>query len=132
MVVQINPEEIDNLEEARAIIRTLLNVLKEVMSEREAARAERQELKDEVNRLKGEQGKPDIKPSKQSAAKDHSSEPERRQPKVWKKGKKRDKIVIHKEQKLAVDKSELPSDAEFKGYVEVVVQDIIVEPKIRR
>lgn len=125
---QINPDTIDNLEEARAIIRVLQNMVEELKHANQTVRKEIQDLKDEVNRLKGEQGKPDIKPSKKEVEKNHSSEPERREPKAWKKGKKRAKIIIHQEKKLVVDKSDLPADAEFKGYAEVVVQDIIVTP----
>lgn len=128
MKEQINPETIESLPEAKATIRILLNMVEELLSTTQELREEVQELKDEVNRLKGEQGKPDIKPSKKALAPPHSSEAERRKPKAWKKGKKRAKIVVHREEKLSVDKNELPADAEFKGYAEVVVQDIIVKP----
>ena len=36
------------------------------------------------------------------------------------------RIRIDREEKLEVDKSVLPPDAEFKGYEEVVVQDLEV------
>lgn len=128
MLEQINPDTIENLAEARAAIRLLLNTVEEVLRANQALRDEIQELKDEVNRLKGEQGKPQIKPSKQQEAKDHSSEKERKVVKERRKGRKRDKVKIHQKRELKVDKSSLPRDAEFKGYEEVVVQDIIVTP----
>lgn len=128
MLEQINPEQIDNLEDAQTIIGSLLNMLETALSENRVLKKEFQEMKDELNRLKGEQGKPNIKASKKAAAKDHSSEKERRQPKKRQKAKKRAKIVIHEERKLIVDKSELPPDATYKGCVEVVVQDIEIKP----
>lgn len=128
MKEQINPDTIDSLPEAQATIRILLNMVEDLLHTTQELREEVQDLKDEVNRLKGEQGKPDIKPSKKAVDKNHSSEPERRNPQTWKKGSKRTKLVVHQEKKLLVDKSELPADAKFKGYAEVIVQDIIVAP----
>lgn len=129
MQEQINPDTIDNLEEARTVIRVCQNIIEELQHLAQELRADVQDLKDEVNRLQGEQGKPKIKPSKKADDKNHSSESERRKPKAWKKGKKRAKIIIHEEKHLSVDQSDLPADAEFKGYAEVVVQDIVVAPK---
>jgi hypothetical protein len=128
MKEQINPDTIESLAEAKAAIRALLNMVEELLHANQALRSEVQELKDEVNRLKGEQGKPEIKASKKAVDKKHSSEPERRESKAWKKAEKRPKIIVHQEKKVLMDKSELPADAEFKGYAEVVVQDIIVTP----
>ena len=50
-------------ERARALIQRLLNLLEEVMADLRAAQAENQRLRDEINRLKGEQGVPTIKPN---------------------------------------------------------------------
>ncbi len=128
---QVNPETIKDLASARLTIQMLLNLVEEVSSANEALRQEVQALRDEVNRAQrapeGEQGKPNIKPSAK-AEPAHSSEKERRVPKAWQKGEKRAKLVIHREEKLRVDKSQLPADAEFKGYEEVVVQDIRITP----
>ena len=121
MLSGFNPETIQDLEGARHAIAALLNLVETLKQENQELRAEVQRLRDEINRLKGEQGKPEIKADK---PKDHSSEKERRKPKGWHKGNKIDRIVIHREQKLFVDKSELPEDAQFKGYEETVVQDI--------
>ena len=113
-------------ERARALIVRLLNLLESVSSDLRSAQEEIQRLRDEVNRLKGEQGKPSIKPNAPPAAPDHSSERERRRPIERGKRSKRDRITIDREQTLHVDPSTLPADAEFKGYDEVVVQDISI------
>jgi hypothetical protein len=104
----------------------LLNLVEELKSENDALREEVQKLRDEVNRLQGEQGKPAVKPSKRQPKQDHSSEKERRRPKKWRKGSKVDKIKIDRQETLPIDRSQLPADAEFKGYEAVVVQDIQV------
>ena len=112
-------------ERSRDLVRQLLNLIETVSSELRAAQAENQRLRDEINRLKGEHGKPTIKgkTSKPSSS-DHSSERERRQPTERRKHSKRDVVVIDREQTLTLDRAALPPDAEFKGYVDVIVQDI--------
>lgn len=85
-----------------------------------------QNLKDENNRLKGEQGKPIIRPQKKDDG-DVSSEKERR-PKKKKKPKqrkkKKDSIKATRTEDCSVNKSTLPDDAEFKGYDSVIIQDL--------
>jgi hypothetical protein len=113
-------------ERARELIQRLLNLLEGVMADLRAAQAENQRLRDEINRLKGEQGVPVISPNTpQPSPKPHSSEKERRQPKIWSKDRKTDCIAIDREQMVQVDPAHVPLDAVFKGYEDVVVQDII-------
>lgn len=104
----------------------LMNLVEELSAENQRLRVEVQKLRDEIKRLKGEKGKPDIKANKQKDSPTHSSEKERRQPEAWQKGGKRAEIQINRTEVLEVNKSELPGDAEFKGYEEVVVQDVKV------
>lgn len=103
----------------------LLNLVETLKAENERLRAEVQRLGDEINRLKGEQGKPSIKGKKEEG--EHSTEKERRQPKQRQKRKKQKDIKVDREVKVKVDQSELPEDVVFKGYEEVVVQDIKIE-----
>ncbi len=111
---------------ARALVQQLLNLLEGVMADLQAAQAEIQRLRDEIARLKGEQGQPTIKANTPpSPPKDHSSERERHTPKGWAKGRKTDSIPIDREEVLEVEPARLPPDAVFKGYEDVVVQDVI-------
>src|SRR5215510_10786032 len=111
---------------ARELVMRLLNVLEDVMADLRAAQAENQRLRDEINRLKGEQGTPKVRSNTPPPPpKDHSSEQERHKPKTWSKGRKMDRIAIDREQTVQVDRDHLPPDAVFKGYEDVVVQDVI-------
>ncbi len=113
-------------ERARQLVQQLLNMLEDVMADLRAAQAENQRLRDELNRLKGAQGAPAIKANTpQPPPKDHSSEQERRKPKTWSKDRKTDRIALDREQVVQIDPTHLPPDAVFKGYEDVVVQDVI-------
>jgi hypothetical protein len=113
-------------ERARTLIVRLLNLIEDQVADLRAAQEELQRLRDELNRLKGEQGTPAIKPNTPPPPTDHSSERERRQPTERVKRGKRATITIDREQTLRVDPATLPPDAEFKGYEEVVVQDLVI------
>lgn len=123
MFASFDPEAIQDLDSAQRALRTLLNLVEELHAENQGLRKEVGELRDEVNRLKGEQGRPQIKP-KQKKSQDHSSEQERRRSKRWHKGPKNKQIRIDREEWLRVEPNQLPADAEFKGYTESIVQDL--------
>ncbi len=128
MLTGFDPNQIQNLEGAQEAIVLMLNLVEEVKQENDQLRETIQRLRDEINRLKGEQGKPDIKSNKKKGkGEDYSSEKERRKRKKWQKGSKLDKVKIDREQVLHVDQSELPEDAVFKGHEAVVVQDLKIE-----
>lgn len=195
--------DIERIEDpnTRRLVSVLLNLVEEVVSENMKLRQENQALKDEINRLKGEQGKPNIKPNKKRG--DHfSCEQERRQAErleddgtpregfkldrssleklkehripgevleqleclhgktysskaefvsavesvvgsavarqyrsllvTYARYKRRNRtpklpeISIDREELCPVDVTQLPPDAEFKGYEEKVVQDLLI------
>ena len=62
----------------KAIVSLLLNLVEEFVSDITVLRRENQELKDEINLLKGEQGKPDVKANTRKDG-NISSEQERKQ-----------------------------------------------------
>lgn len=112
-------------ERMRTLIVRLLNIIDDLSSDLRDAQAEIQRLRDENNRLKGEQGKPTIKPpTPPTLPTNYSSEPERHRRGERGKRGKRQPITIDREQTLTVDRALLPPDAIFKGYEEVVVQDV--------
>lgn len=129
MLEDFDLQSIQDLEGARQAIAQLLNLIEDLTADLREAQAEIQRLRDEINRLKGEQGNPEIKPSKkpaQSSSADHSSERERHKPRDWKKSSKVDQIHVDREQVARVDPARLPPDAEFKGHEPVIVQDLII------
>ena len=117
-------------ENARQLIHRLLNLIEQLSADLRDYQAENQRLRDENNRLKGEQGKPKIKANTAKppgVASDHSSEKERHKPRRRSKGSKKAIVQIDREEVVEVDRASLPADAEFKGYADVVVQDIVVK-----
>ena len=124
MVKHINPQTINDLEGARQAIGHLLNLVEEMKAENQKLRTENQDLQDEISRLKGEQGQPNVKANRKGKQTDYSSEKERRKPRKRRKRSKKLAIKIDREEIVTLDKATLPADAEFKGYDEVVVQDL--------
>ena len=125
MLLGFDPKQITNLDGSRQAITLLLNLIEELKQENDNLRGEVQQLRDEINRLKGEQGKPTIKPSRKGKPMGNiSSERERRQTKPHRKSSKINKIEVNREEKLLVNRRQLPPDAQFKGYDPVIIQDI--------
>jgi regulator of replication initiation timing len=116
-------------EAIRKQIRQLLNLLEKLWTQVRALQEENQTLRDEIDHLKGEQGKPNVKASKPAEAEtsQHSSETERKKKRDRHQTSKKDKITVNRKEVVRVRKEELPADAQFKGYVDVVVQDIVIK-----
>ena len=114
-------------ESMRHTVEVLLNLIEQLQLKVKGLESENQRLKDENNRLKGEQGQPDIKAkNKKGFEKKHSSEQERKTPKQHSKSSKNQTIKIDRQQILEYPQDKLPEDAQFKGYEEVIIQDIIL------
>jgi hypothetical protein len=131
-----------------SVIPRLLNIIERLAGENDSLKNDLQNLSDEINRLKGEQGKPTIKANKKKDG-DISSESERKEaeanadraaengngeennPADGKKKRQREsklaKIKIDREQLCPLDKTGLPDDLEFKGYEDVMIQDLIIK-----
>jgi len=198
--IQNTIEKIED-KKTKEIVSVLYNLVEEVVADNTRLREENQALKDEINELKGEQGKPDIKPNNKNDG-DISSEQERKDAEAsedklsregfklgklsleklkenripaevleqlkrltgkkysskaefieavksaigsdltnqyikilvkyarYKKRKRTPKIPeiqIDREEKCVVDSKQLPKDAQFKGYEDKVVQDLIIK-----
>ncbi|RZB31081.1 MAG: hypothetical protein AEth_00782 [Candidatus Argoarchaeum ethanivorans] len=125
--LNINLEGIADKKIKEAIL-GLFNIIEQQAGTNRKLQQENQRLRDEINRLKGEQGKPDIKPNKKKPTYDFSSEKERKKNQSKQKRKsKKDKIKIDRTEKCRVDRDILPPDAEFKGYEKVIVRDLKIE-----
>jgi len=106
----------------RAVVLLLMNEVERLSAEVADLKEENQRLRDENSRLKGEQGKPVIRPV--TARPSLSSEKERHIARPHRKRAKQGQVAIDRQEIRRVDPQELPPDAQFKGYVDVVVQDV--------
>ena len=118
---EINDERIANA------ITLLFQIIEELSSQNVKMAAEIDYLRNEINRLKGDGGDTRKNVPDEKKSKDHSSENERKKRKSPKKPKsktKKHKIPVDRTEICEVDKTILPQDAEFKGFKEVIVQEI--------
>ena len=123
----INLESITDPNIRRCIV-GLLNIIQQLSEENTRLRTENQQLRDEIARLKGEQGKPNIPPNRGSkgTATDHSSEKHRKESKKNQaRTVKPKKIEIDRRVLCPVDPATLPPDAEYKGIETRVIQEIV-------
>lgn len=109
--------------------RHIVDILMQIIEAQAAAIAELhetvQQLRDEVARLKGEQGKPTIRP--QPAARDHSSTQERpADPRTPAPRAEQRPVVVDREEVRRMDRGTLPPDAQFKGLEPFVVQEVVL------
>src|SRR5271168_3146403 len=122
------PPDIDALSPAE-----LKSLVLELLDEREEFRRTIGALRDEIARLKGGPGRPDIKanvkPQIQPSGMEKASETrpadlsgERRR-----RGPTRTKLTIHDERKLEAD---APLGSRFKGYASFLVQDLVIRPHV--
>ena len=106
-------------------ITDLKNIIEVLLKEKESLNDQIVKLKDEINRLKGQKGTPQIKPNINEEKSDHPEKYGKK--KRWKKSKKKQNIKITRRKKLTINKDDLPHDAVFKGTREVIIQDIKIE-----
>jgi hypothetical protein len=117
----------------------LLNLVESLVVENETVREENEQLRQENRRLKGEPKLPDV-PRTKKPSKDISSEKERRKRIQKRSAKRQDNrtfkdVQVQEEKICPVDFGDLPEDARFMGYDDVVVQDLRIAPhniKFRR
>src|SRR5215471_6594731 len=107
----------------RQVVLYMMNEMESQHTQLREKDEEIQRLRDQINRLMGEQGKPKIKGNKPSA--DLSSEKHRRASKPHQKSSKQGRLKIDRKEIAKVDRGQLPGDAVFKGYQEVVTQDVV-------
>jgi hypothetical protein len=113
-------------ENARELVKRLLNMIEQLSGEVRELREENQRLRDGMNQLKGEQGQPRILGNKKASAPkgEHSSETERRRKRKRHKKSKKQDVAIQREEIVKVDPVGLPTDAKYQGCEDVVVQDV--------
>jgi hypothetical protein len=83
--------------------------------------------RDEIARLKGGPGRPNIKPNKPSGM-ERGTEPKPPKGKKPPRGSTRSKLTINEERIVKV--AAPPSGSRFKGYTNYVVQDLVIRPHV--
>jgi len=122
-IKNIDPEKITELSEIRKVLSICLNVIESQAIIIEKQGKEVQELKDEINRMKGEHG------SYQPRYPKLTSDLPKKKPnrKKGKRGSKKAKIEIDRVVKCEIDKSLLPADAKLHSYKKLVQQDLLIQ-----
>ncbi len=122
----IDLSEVKTVSQSKDMIVALLNVVEGLFGENEKQSSQIQELQNEIERLKGEKGRPTFQPNKESDQKRRGTDKKPRN-KNNKKGGKKGTIKINREIVCKINRSTLPPDAEFKGYEEHLQQDLEVK-----
>src|SRR5947207_13821653 len=112
LLENFNPNTIED-ETVREVVLYLMNLVENLSAKVQEQAEEIQRLRDENNRLKGEQGKPNIKPNTKANA-SLSSEKERRESKPHHKVNKQANIRIDRIEVVKVDEEHVPADAQGK------------------
>lgn len=130
----IKIDDTATIDDLRHAVKVVVNIVEQLWTENKELKEKNIKLQDEINRLKGEQEGPKFegKEKEKNKDKNHSSDKERKeQEKASEKKKKKKKKVskkklvkIDKEIKIEVGQSDLPEDAKFKRYEEVLEQNV--------
>jgi cell division septum initiation protein DivIVA len=96
----------------------------QVLEENTQLKAENVALREEVARLKGLKGRPQLKPSGMEKSTEAQA---KRKRKPGRRGAKRPKLTIDETKIIKAENIE--AGARFKGYEDFIVQDVIVQPR---
>ena len=122
----IDPHSMHDVETLRSVLLLVLQAMESMSKELSELKAENGKLRDEINRLKGEKGRPEFKRKDKISPGD----------KTGQSGEKADKRTNHKtgttKDRLGIDQTielkevgqELPPDARIRYWEERVVQDV--------
>jgi Transposase IS66 family len=108
----------------RAMISLLLNLVEDLRGELRKAQQEIAYLRERLRLGPGGEDQSGDRPASAPPQTTHSSEKERKEPQERTKRAKLSEITINREEKLELERANLPEDAEDKGYEAVVVQEL--------
>ena len=127
-IQHIEPAKLTTDPAVQQVMHLLLNIIEGQGARIEELEQKNQELESEIKRLKTGQGNPPKGRPKTLLAR--PNQPGKEQANInknHKTGPKNKNIPIDRRERLNMDKGQLPSDATFKGYREVVVQNLILK-----
>jgi len=126
-VKHIDPSKLSDAKDLRQTVIMLLQVIEEQGALIKSQAEELQKLRDEINRLKGEKGKPDIgKKNKNSKLNINKGDEHQDKSKNNKNGLDKSPVQIDRTVELTEVSGELPSDARIKSWEDHIVQDILL------
>ena len=99
-------------------------LLVQVLEDNARLKAENAELRDEIARLKGLKGRPQIKPSGMEKATEPAAKAKR---KIGRRGAKRTKLTI--DEITIIKAQDVAPGARLKGYEDFIVQDLVIETR---
>ena len=119
------PENIDGLSPAELKL-LVVKLLEEVADLRRTVAAQREE----IARLKGGPGRPNIKPNSKPSGMEQATAPKPagRSNEQRRRGSTRTKLAINEERKINLGAP--PSGSRFKGYTSFVVQELVLHPHV--
>lgn len=116
-----------SLDDVPELVTLLLNLVETLVEKTDKLERENQQLKDEINKLKGETVPPKVRKQTTNTT-DHSSESDRKKRKKKKKnkkgGSKKSTVKVDRVKKVTMDKADLPADAKKAGVKTTIIQDI--------
>lgn len=113
--------------EVRSLCRSLFVLVEQLVARDLQRDADLQQLRAELARLKGQSPPPTFPPTGQAPTGSSEKDRRAREPrKPWQKGRKLAALPVDRTEPVAVDRTTLPADAVFKGYVETVIQDLVL------
>jgi len=117
------PENIDSLSPAELKL-LVVKLLEEVADLHRTVAA----LREEIARLKGGPGRPNIKPNNKPSGMEQATDPKPPGRSKRRRGSTRAKLTINEERKIKLPAP--PSGSRFKGYTSFVVQDLVLHSHV--
>ena len=127
-IQHIEPTKLTADPAVQQVIHLLLNIIEEQAGRIEQLERKTRELESEVKRLKTGQGNPPKGQPKTLLPRPGQGDDQQvKKNKNHKSGGKSDKVPIDRTKTVKMDAGELPPDARFKGYREVIVQNLLLK-----
>ncbi len=129
-IKDINPEKIVSIKDFQDALYLLLNVIENQQQEIGELKKNNSELMDIISRLTGGNARPDLKSSKKEKGLDissHGKEKGNKDKTYQEDNKREEEPSVDHVIKIEMSVSDLPIDAEFKGYTKYYQQDLSIQ-----
>ncbi len=127
LIIDDIQSQVSELKDVPDVVKLLVNLVEILVEKTDKLEKENQQLKNDINKLKGETIPPKVR-KQTTGQSNHSSEAERK--KRTKKngsgkgGSKKSTVKVNRTKQLTIDKKDLPADAKKAGIKTTIIQDI--------